>query len=165
MYSSSSSSSSSSVVLLLLAFLTHGCRCDWDEWWTYDGISGSAYWGVVNPGWSLCSRGRSQSPVDVDPRRLVFDRTLGPLSVGKRPVAGVVANTGQSLTFRVTEDGSAAEDEGRPQLAGAVIAGGPLAYRYGTRRVFYLPSGSVKVRVKKMLILVLVLYRMVRYNA
>ena len=121
-------------LLVLSALSPPGCRCDWDEWWTYDGISGPTYWGVINPAWSLCSRGRHQSPVDVDPRRLVYDRTLAPLLVDKRAVAGVLANTGQSLLFRVADKAG----QGDAAMLGRVvrelpvnITGGPLAYRYG----------------------------------
>ncbi len=76
------------LLLLLLSLLPPRCLCNLDEWWTYDGISGPAYWGVINPSWSLCSRGRRQSPIDVDPARLVFDRTLRPLSVDKKLLEG-----------------------------------------------------------------------------
>ncbi len=122
----------SPLLLLLLTCTPQGCRCDWDEWWTYDGISGPTYWGVINPAWSLCSHGRHQSPVDVDPGKLVFDRTLRPLSVDKRAASGVLANTGQSLLFRVA-DGTGLGDAtllGRGVRDPPVnITGGPLAYR------------------------------------
>ena len=40
---------------------------NWDSWWTYEGISGPEYWGVLNQEWSMCSKGRSQSPVNINP--------------------------------------------------------------------------------------------------
>ena len=40
---------------------------NWNEWWTYDGISGPAYWGLINPAWTMCNKGRAQSPVNIDP--------------------------------------------------------------------------------------------------
>ena len=30
---------------------------NWLEWWTYDGISGPSFWGLINPEWSLCNQG------------------------------------------------------------------------------------------------------------
>ena len=50
-------------------------RADWR--WTYDGISGPQYWGLINRDWALCERGRAQSPVNIDPTRLSYDSTLG----------------------------------------------------------------------------------------
>ena len=29
---------------------------NWNEWWTYDGISGPAYWGLINPAWTMCNK-------------------------------------------------------------------------------------------------------------
>ena len=102
------------------------CRANWNDWWTYDGISGASYWGYVNPAWSLCSRGRRQSPVDVDPGRLVYDHLLGTVSIDKKGVAGVLKNTGQSLHFQVEED----DDDDRARSDNVInITGGPLAYR------------------------------------
>ena len=45
-----------------------GVRGDnWDSWWTYEGISGPEYWGVLNQEWTMCNKGRSQSPVNINP--------------------------------------------------------------------------------------------------
>ena len=94
---------------------------EWAEWWTYSGISGNTYWGVINPAWRICSHGRHQSPIDVQPRNLVRDPTLSSLSVDKLPVSGVLYNTGQSLVFRA--------ERGRVSDLPVNITGGPLAYR------------------------------------
>jgi len=32
---------------------------NWEEWWTYDGISGPAYWGLINPAWIMCNKASS----------------------------------------------------------------------------------------------------------
>ena len=42
-------------------------------------MTGPEYWGVINPEWSLCNRGRRQSPIDINPDQLLFDPTLEPL--------------------------------------------------------------------------------------
>lgn len=42
-------------------------------------ISGPEYWGLINPEWSLCEKGKQQSPVDINPKSLVFDPNLKPL--------------------------------------------------------------------------------------
>ena len=115
------SPSVNSFLFVLVATLLTPSSANWQDWWTYDGISGPSYWGVINPAWAMCTKGRVQSPVDIAPKRLVFDRTLSPVRVDKSAVSGVLYNTGQSLVFKVQSD----------RLAGMPvnITGGPLAYR------------------------------------
>ena len=110
-----------SLATLLLASSVEG---NWQEWWTYDGISGPGYWGVINPAWTLCTRGRHQSPINIDPGQLVRDLSLDeapPFTVDKRPISGSLYNTGQALVFRV--------DSERAAHLPVNITGGPLAYR------------------------------------
>jgi carbonic anhydrase len=61
------------LTLLPIVFLAGAVSGNWHEWWTYDGISGPSYWGVINPAWTMCNKGRQQSPVDVTPGHLVYD--------------------------------------------------------------------------------------------
>ena len=42
--------------LLILAGLSTSALANWNEWWTYDGISGPAYWGLINPAWTMCNK-------------------------------------------------------------------------------------------------------------
>ena len=60
---------------------------DWSQWWTYSGISGARFWGVINPRWELCNSGKRQSPINVDPRNLLYDPNLGPFTVQDTPVS------------------------------------------------------------------------------
>ncbi|KAK8377153.1 hypothetical protein O3P69_013654 [Scylla paramamosain] len=60
-----------------------GVSWDWHKWWTYDGISGPQFWGLINPEWSLCTNGRRQSPVNLDPATLLYDPNLRQLHVDK----------------------------------------------------------------------------------
>ncbi|KAG8195965.1 hypothetical protein JTE90_028939 [Oedothorax gibbosus] len=39
------------------------------------------FWGLLNPEWSLCTKGRRQSPVDLDPEQILFDPYLRPLNI------------------------------------------------------------------------------------
>ncbi|KAK8374041.1 hypothetical protein O3P69_020941 [Scylla paramamosain] len=93
---------------------------DWGQWWTYDGISGPKFWGVVNPKWSMCRVGRRQSPVSIDPKTLLFDPNLTPFSVDKATVSGDLVNTGHSIEWRA----------GFGSRALVNITGGPLSYTY-----------------------------------
>ncbi|GIY57826.1 hypothetical protein CEXT_589091 [Caerostris extrusa] len=41
------------------------------------------FWGLLNPEWTMCTKGRRQSPVDLDPDQILFDPFLRPLNVSK----------------------------------------------------------------------------------
>ena len=89
---------------------------NWDSWWTYEGISGPEYWGVLNQQWTMCNKGRSQSPVNINPGTpspeysilgsndtnniiilgsIIFDSTLTQLTFNKHVVSAKMSNTGQ----------------------------------------------------------------------
>lgn len=92
----------------------------WEEWWTYDGISGPAFWGLINPEWSLCNKGRRQSPVNLEPAKLLFDPNLRSLHIDKHRINGNIANTGHSVIFTV-------DNTTRHHVN---LTGGPLSYKY-----------------------------------
>ena len=44
-------------VLYTVLYCTGTCTAvNWLEWWTYDGISGPSFWGLINPEWALCNQ-------------------------------------------------------------------------------------------------------------
>ncbi|XP_042205849.1 carbonic anhydrase-related protein 10-like [Homarus americanus] len=93
---------------------------DWSQWWTYDGISGPRFWGVINPAWGMCREGRRQSPINVDPKTLLFDPNLTPFTLDKVTVGGELVNTGHSVEWRAAPD--------VPHTVN--VSGGPLSYAY-----------------------------------
>lgn len=107
------------LALLLLCSGSMGVTWNWEQWWTYDGISGPDFWGLINPDWSLCSKGRRQSPIDVDPARLLYDPNLRLLHIDKHKVSGYLENTGHSVVLTL--------DGGKTPVN---VTGGPLSYRY-----------------------------------
>lgn len=48
---------------------------------------GPAFWGLINPEWSLCNKGRRQSPVNLEPAKLLFDPNLRSLHIDKHRVS------------------------------------------------------------------------------
>ena len=92
----------------------------WEDWWTYDGISGPSFWGLINPEWSLCNAGRMQSPINVDPKGLLYDHTLANINLGSDKTNGHVFNTGHGVSFLC--------DLGINEMVN--ISGGPLSYNY-----------------------------------
>ncbi|KAF5285050.1 hypothetical protein FQR65_LT02363 [Abscondita terminalis] len=88
--------------------------------------SGPGYWGLMNPQWNMCSKGRRQSPINVEPDKLLFDPFLRQIHLDKHKVSGMLHNTGQSLVFRVDKDTKNHVN----------ISGGPLAYRYQFEEIY-----------------------------
>ncbi len=50
-------------------------------------VAGPAFWGLINPEWSLCNKGHRQSPVDLEPDRLLFDPNLRNIRVNSHRVS------------------------------------------------------------------------------
>ncbi|XP_070198356.1 carbonic anhydrase-related protein 10-like [Littorina saxatilis] len=110
------------VLLLVIVFfrVMQGDKTLWSFWWSYHGISGPDYWGMVNFEWGLCSKGRYQSPVDINPRTLLYDPNLRPVRLDQHRVDGHLINTGNDITFQVA-----------PKTEKSfLLAGGPLSYTY-----------------------------------
>jgi len=108
------------VTLTLATFASHVSAVNWLEWWTYDGISGPSFWGLINPEWSLCNQGLRQSPIDIRPSELLHDPGLQEFSLTPNKVKGRVINTGHTVTFQVDSDDSHLVN----------ISGGSLSYNY-----------------------------------
>lgn len=71
--------------LMLLTFAYYKTNCT-NAGFTF---SGPAFWGLINPEWSLCNKGRRQSPVNLEPSKLLFDPNLRPLHIDKHRVRGL----------------------------------------------------------------------------
>ncbi|KAK7082344.1 hypothetical protein SK128_012773, partial [Halocaridina rubra] len=82
---------------------------------------GPDFWGLINPNWNMCERGRRQSPINIEPNRLVYDPHLRQIHVDKHKISGFLHNTGQSLIFRVEKGGKHHHVN---------ITGGSLVYKY-----------------------------------
>ncbi|GAB1602434.1 carbonic anhydrase-related protein 10-like, partial [Argonauta hians] len=81
---------------------------------------GPNFWGLLNLEWSLCNKGRNQSPINIDPGTLLYDPLLGNLKIEGNMVVGSLVNNGHDLTFEV--------DQKSPWSVN--ISFGPLAYTY-----------------------------------
>jgi hypothetical protein len=63
-------------------------------------VAGPAFWGLINPEWSLCNKGRRQSPVNLEPNKLLFDPNLRPLHIDKHRVSLTqLRDTFNSITY------------------------------------------------------------------
>jgi len=50
-------------------------------------FAGPEFWGLVNPEWSLCSKGKRQSPINIDPKQLLYDPNLNHVRLDKHRVS------------------------------------------------------------------------------
>nr|XP_046918388.1 carbonic anhydrase-related protein 10-like [Dermatophagoides farinae] len=117
-------------------------KCDWNFWWTYDGISGPEFWGILNPDWFLCNKGHRQSPIDIKPGLLLYDPNLKSIFINKNRVNGYIENDGHSVVFHshyysynnqsdittTTNNNNNNNDNLIPPPV--TINGGPLSYSY-----------------------------------
>ncbi|GFS84746.1 putative carbonic anhydrase-like protein 2 [Nephila pilipes] len=82
------------------------------------------YWGLLNPDWKLCNRGRRQSPIDIEPSILLYDPGMGNIEINREKVNGTLKNTGHSVRFRLD-----------PDSPPVTVNGGPLSYKYRVHEV------------------------------
>merc|ERR1719225_2289661 len=101
-----------------------------DSWWTYEGISGPEFWGVINPEYTMCSKGRSQSPVNINPGSIIFDSTLTQLTFNKHEVSATMNNTGHTVLVRVSDS-----------EVPVYLRGGPLVYSYTFSEIIFHWAG------------------------
>ncbi|KAI2801050.1 Carbonic anhydrase- protein 10 [Blomia tropicalis] len=106
----------------LLIIILNQVNGDWNFWWTYDGISGPEFWGILNPDWFLCNKGHRQSPIDIKPGLLLYDPNLKSIFINKNRVNGILENNGHSVTFHCHPN--------RTDTLPININGGPLSYSY-----------------------------------
>ncbi|CAG5126882.1 unnamed protein product, partial [Candidula unifasciata] len=105
----------------------------WDRWWSYEGINGPSFWGRANPDWKLCQFGRQQSPINIEPSRLLYDPNLKAVRIDDAMVAGLLLNTGHDITLEVKGDG----------LTLLNISEGPLSYTYRLAEIkFHLSTND-----------------------
>ena len=52
---------------------------------------GPSFWGLINPDWSLCNGGMSQSPINIKPQNVLFDPRLKDMVVGEAKVKNGLA--------------------------------------------------------------------------
>ena len=76
--------------------------------WGYVGLEGPEYWGEIDPAYSLCSKGKNQSPINL--RRMV-ESDLLPMTVNYRSFGTEILNNGHTIQVKV-QPGSTIEVDG-----------------------------------------------------
>jgi carbonic anhydrase len=52
-------------MLLALLLTPAGLRAQWKTPWSYEGATGAAHWGDLDPAYAACKTGKEQSPIDI----------------------------------------------------------------------------------------------------
>ncbi|GMS86964.1 hypothetical protein PENTCL1PPCAC_9139, partial [Pristionchus entomophagus] len=108
---------------LLLSFLFFG-NVDTNSFWTYDqdAFGGPDFWGLVNKEWRMCKNGQAQSPINIDPNKLLFDPNLSNINMDDGIVDAGMENMGQMPMITINSTGAHVPIN---------ITGGPaLPYKY-----------------------------------
>lgn len=92
-----------------------------DKVWGYDSHLAPENWGKLHSKiWDLCEHGKQQSPIEIDPKLLLFDPNLTNLNINTASVNGRLETNGLDITFSIDDDSQ----------HGINITGGPLSYVY-----------------------------------
>lgn len=76
--------------------------------WSYEGKTGPAAWGKLDPAWNLCVDGKEQSPIDIEPHA----SKATPIAFHYKPTAATVVDNGHTLQVNLAA-GSSIEIDGR----------------------------------------------------
>lgn len=59
---------------------------------------GPKKWGEIDPHWKVCGSGKTQSPIDLQDRRVQVFPSLGKIKRDYKPAPAVVKNRGHDIT-------------------------------------------------------------------
>jgi carbonic anhydrase len=71
--------------VIAVVFVPVGLRAQWKTPWSYEGATGAAHWGDLDPAYAACNAGKEQSPIDIqnaekaDLPGIRFEYKSGPL--------------------------------------------------------------------------------------
>jgi carbonic anhydrase len=76
--------------------------------WDYDGRTGPAMWGALDPAWHTCQDGVAQSPIDIEPRA----GSASPITFRYKPTAAAILDNGHTLQVNLAA-GNSIEIDGK----------------------------------------------------
>ncbi|PBJ09668.1 Carbonic anhydrase precursor [Pseudomonas sp. ACN5] len=78
--------------------------------WSYSAPNGPQNWGELKSEYSLCSSGKTQSPIDI---RDAIKTDIEPLNVAYQPSKATVSNNGHTIQVTPVDAGGITLDSGR----------------------------------------------------
>ncbi|KAL3532100.1 hypothetical protein ACH5RR_005621 [Cinchona calisaya] len=80
---------------------------------SYSGDTGPDKWGSLNPAFSACSNGKSQSPVDIVSDKVVLNKNLKPLARQYNSTNSTLVNNGFNIELRRGENSGRLVSDGK----------------------------------------------------
>ncbi|KAF7636349.1 Alpha-carbonic anhydrase domain-containing protein [Meloidogyne graminicola] len=95
-------------------------------------LIGPDFWGLMHKHWRMCKAGKLQSPINMDPEKLVFDPGLGKLSISKEKIENSeLWNTGQFPLLFINNSNNNNNNIYSPNSGSVKLSGGPaFPYNY-----------------------------------
>ncbi|XP_073317835.1 alpha carbonic anhydrase 1, chloroplastic-like [Primulina huaijiensis] len=92
-------------LLIVNSFATYTLQAaDQPLQFTYSGATGPEKWGSLNPKFSLCATGESQSPINIVEDQAVVNKNLKPLLRAYHPVNGTLTDVRFTVVVEYPED-------------------------------------------------------------
>ncbi|KAL0339703.1 UNVERIFIED_CONTAM: Alpha carbonic anhydrase 4 [Sesamum radiatum] len=98
-----------SCFLLTLLFITvNASDLETDDRTSFSYVVGAKdgpeKWGTLNPNWTLCGTGKSQSPINILDYKVKLNRSLGDLNRNYQPAKALLRNIGYEIQVKWTGD-------------------------------------------------------------
>ncbi|KAL7075868.1 hypothetical protein ACQ4LE_005073 [Meloidogyne hapla] len=108
--------------------------------WIYDNdlFGGPDFWGLMHKHWRMCKSGKLQSPINLDPEKLVFDPGLGKLSISRERIENAeLWNTGQ-FPLLFVNNSSNNNEQSNTNSVNVKLSGGPaFPYNYQFQQMLF----------------------------
>ncbi|KAJ4849607.1 hypothetical protein Tsubulata_020959 [Turnera subulata] len=100
-------------VLAIALLLVASVNCTDFVRFTYQGSEGPQNWAKLSPGYSACSNGKSQSPIDIKVDGVVQDDTLTPLTRNYKSANATLVNHGFSIGVQFESESGTLDVDGK----------------------------------------------------
>ncbi|WP_338448038.1 carbonic anhydrase [Niallia oryzisoli] len=65
--------------------------------WSYEGDTGPEYWGELDPSYAACSKGKEQSPINIESSQIKDSDTKADMTIQYEPTTVTLENTGYTI--------------------------------------------------------------------
>ncbi|KAL3532099.1 hypothetical protein ACH5RR_005620 [Cinchona calisaya] len=120
---------------------------------SYTGADGPAKWGSLNPTFSACSNGKSQSPIDIAKGKIVLDTKLKALTRQYNSINATLINNGFNIGLRCGENSGVLVSDGKTYKFKQMHWHSPSEHRIDgvrSRAFFYFFFGFLTVPTKNL---------------
>jgi carbonic anhydrase len=65
--------------------------------WSYEGKTGSEHWGDINPEYAVCTKGKEQSPINIEISQVIKDEKIAEPVIHYKPTMFSLSNNGHTI--------------------------------------------------------------------